>query len=102
MDVQLSTRTMLELIDLLTTVATSAGIGDDDRYELAFARGQVATRMPAVELLVCAGLLWEASDRLALDRVLEGQPVPEPHRPSMGCSLKWKRGNQPSWLLGSG
>ena len=67
MDVQLSTRTMLELIDLLTTVATSAGIGDDDRYELAFARDQVATRMPAVELLVCAGLLWEASDRLALD-----------------------------------
>ncbi|HJW62418.1 MAG TPA: thioredoxin family protein, partial [Actinomycetes bacterium] len=40
--------------------------------------------------------------RDALDRVLEGQLVPEPHRPSMGCSLKWKRGNQPSWLLGSG
>ena len=40
--------------------------------------------------------------RDALDRVLEGQPVPEPHRPSMGCSLKWKPGNQPSWLLGSG
>ena len=67
MDVQLSTRTMLELIDLLTTVATSAGIGDDDRYELTFARDQVATRMPAVELLVSAGLLWDASDRLALD-----------------------------------
>ncbi|HEY6706523.1 MAG TPA: hypothetical protein VJB61_02890 [Actinomycetota bacterium] len=58
---------MLELIDLLTILATSAGIGDDDRYELASARDQVATRMPAVELLVCAGLLWEASDRLALD-----------------------------------
>src|SRR5919204_6461055 len=27
--------------------------------------------------------------RDALERVLEGQPVPEPHRPSMGCSLKW-------------
>ena len=40
--------------------------------------------------------------RDALDRVLEGQPVPEPHRPSMGCSLKWKAGNQPSWLPGSG
>jgi hypothetical protein len=67
MDVQLSTRTMLELTNLLTTLTTSTGIGDDDRYELAFARDQVATRMPAVELLVCAGLLWEASDRLALD-----------------------------------
>ena len=39
--------------------------------------------------------------RGALDLVVEGQPVPEPHRPSMGCSLKWKDGNQPSWLLGS-
>jgi hypothetical protein len=40
--------------------------------------------------------------RDALDRVLEGQPVPEPHRPSMGCSLKWREGNRPSWLLGPG
>ena len=40
--------------------------------------------------------------RHALDLVLEGQPVPEPHRPSMGCSLKWKPGNRPAWLLGSG
>jgi peroxiredoxin len=38
--------------------------------------------------------------RGALDLVLDGQPVPEPHRPSMGCSLKWKDGNRPSWLLG--
>jgi thiol-disulfide isomerase/thioredoxin len=40
--------------------------------------------------------------RQALDRTLEGQPVPEPHRPSMGCSLKWRPGNQPSWLVASG
>jgi peroxiredoxin len=40
--------------------------------------------------------------RQALDRVLEGQPVPEPHRPSMGCSLKWRPGNQPSWLIATG
>jgi peroxiredoxin len=40
--------------------------------------------------------------RQALDWVLEGQPVPEPHRPSMGCSLKWRSGNQPSWLVASG
>jgi thiol-disulfide isomerase/thioredoxin len=40
--------------------------------------------------------------RDALDRVLAGQPVPEPHRPSMGCSLKWKPGNQPAWLIASG
>jgi peroxiredoxin len=40
--------------------------------------------------------------RDALDRVLAGQPVPEPHRPSMGCSLKWREGNRPAWLLASG
>ena len=38
----------------------------------------------------------------ALDLVLAGQPVPEPHRPSMGCGLKWKPGNRPSWLLHAG
>jgi hypothetical protein len=31
----------------------------------------------------------------------DGQPVPEPHRPSMGCSLKWKDANRPAWLLGT-
>lgn len=37
--------------------------------------------------------------RQALDHVLQGEPVPEPHKPSMGCSLKWKPGNQPDWLI---
>ena len=31
----------------------------------------------------------------ALDLVLDGQPVPEPHHPSMGCSIKWRRGHEP-------
>jgi peroxiredoxin len=26
----------------------------------------------------------------AIDRVLRDEPVPEPHRPSMGCSIKWR------------
>lgn len=26
----------------------------------------------------------------AIQAVLAGQPVPEPHRPSMGCSIKWR------------
>jgi peroxiredoxin len=26
----------------------------------------------------------------AITRVLADQPVPEPHRPSMGCSIKWR------------
>jgi peroxiredoxin len=28
--------------------------------------------------------------RDAIERTLAGQPVPEPHRPSMGCSIKWR------------
>jgi len=28
--------------------------------------------------------------RNAIEHVLAGEPVPEPHRPSMGCSIKWR------------
>ena len=34
--------------------------------------------------------------RAALDAVLSGQPVPEDQYPSMGCSIKWKPGNEPA------
>lgn len=37
-----------------------------------------------------------ASLRAALDLVLAGQPVPEPHDPSLGCSVKWRPGNEPA------
>jgi peroxiredoxin len=33
--------------------------------------------------------------RAAVDLVLAGKPVPEPHAPSVGCSIKWKPGNVP-------
>jgi hypothetical protein len=28
--------------------------------------------------------------RAAIELTLAGQPVPEPHRPGMGCSIKWQ------------
>jgi len=28
--------------------------------------------------------------RVAIELTLAGQPVPEPHRSSMGCSIKWR------------
>jgi peroxiredoxin len=28
--------------------------------------------------------------RRAVELVLAGEPVPEPHKPSMGCSIKWR------------
>ncbi|XRQ12845.1 thioredoxin family protein [Actinomadura welshii] len=36
-----------------------------------------------------------ASLRAALDLVLAGEEVPEPHTPSLGCGIKWKPGNEP-------
>ena len=35
--------------------------------------------------------------RAALDAVLAGRPAPEPQRPSLGCSIKWKPGNEPEY-----
>ena len=36
--------------------------------------------------------------RAALDAVLAGSPVPEDQKPSMGCNIKWKPGNAPSYF----
>jgi hypothetical protein len=35
--------------------------------------------------------------RAALDAVLEGRPVPDDQRPSLGCNIKWKPGNEPDY-----
>lgn len=36
--------------------------------------------------------------RSALDAVLEGRPVSGDQRPSIGCNIKWKPGNEPAWF----
>ena len=36
--------------------------------------------------------------RAALDAVLAGTSVPEPQHPSLGCSIKWKPGNEPDYV----
>jgi peroxiredoxin len=35
--------------------------------------------------------------RAALDAALAGRPIGDDQRPSMGCNIKWKRGNEPEW-----
>lgn len=40
--------------------------------------------------------------RAALDAVLARSPVPEPQLPSVGCTIKWKPGNEPAVALASG
>lgn len=37
--------------------------------------------------------------RRAIEAVLAGHPVPEPHRPALGCGIKWKPGNAPESVL---
>jgi len=35
--------------------------------------------------------------RAALDAVLAGQPLPAEQKPSIGCNIKWKPGNEPDY-----
>lgn len=36
--------------------------------------------------------------RSALDAVLAGKQTPKEQRPSAGCNIKWKAGNEPEWF----
>lgn len=38
--------------------------------------------------------------RAACDLVLQGNPVPEQQKPSVGCNIKWKPGNEPEYFTG--
>jgi len=35
--------------------------------------------------------------RAAADALLAGQPIPEEQKPSLGCNIKWKPGNEPDY-----
>lgn len=35
--------------------------------------------------------------KAALDAALAGKPAPETQKPSMGCNIKWKPGNEPAY-----
>jgi len=36
--------------------------------------------------------------RAAVEAVLAGKPVPEEQKPSLGCNIKWKPGNEPDYF----
>ena len=36
--------------------------------------------------------------RAAIDTVLAGKPVNPDQRPSLGCNIKWKKGNEPAYF----
>jgi peroxiredoxin len=56
-------------------------------------RGQMDGSRPGSEIPVTGEDL-----RRALDAVLEGRPVPAEQRPSLGCNIKWKAGNEPEYF----
>jgi len=56
-------------------------------------RGQLDASRPGNGLPVTGSDL-----RAAVDAVLTGRPVPEDQRPSLGCNIKWKPGNEPDYF----
>ena len=64
---------------------------DGDR-KLAY-RGQLDASRPGNEIPVTGADL-----RAAIDALLAGRPVPAEQRPSLGCNIKWKPGNEPAYF----
>ena len=64
-----------------------------DRERRLFYRGQMDGSRPGNGVPVTGADL-----RKALDAVLAGRPAPEVQRPSLGCNIKWKPGNQPAYF----
>jgi thiol-disulfide isomerase/thioredoxin len=62
----------------------------DADHKLAY-RGQFDESRPRNDLPVTGSSL-----RAALDLVVAGKTVEEPHLASIGCGIKWKPGNEPS------
>jgi peroxiredoxin len=64
---------------------------DGDR-KLAY-RGQLDSSRPGNDVPVTGADL-----RAAIDALLAGRPVPAEQRPSLGCNIKWKPGNEPAYF----
>jgi peroxiredoxin len=56
-------------------------------------RGQFDASRPGNDMPVTGADL-----AAALDAVLDGRPVSEDQKPSIGCNIKWKRGQEPDYF----
>ncbi|AGA31080.1 thioredoxin family protein [Singulisphaera acidiphila] len=63
-----------------------------DRDQTLVYRGQMDESRPGNGVPVTGNDL-----RTALDAVLAGQPVAPTQKPSLGCNIKWKPGNEPGY-----
>ncbi len=64
-----------------------------DRNRKLVYRGQFDSSRPKNDVPVTGADL-----RAAIDAVLAGRPVPQEQRPSIGCNIKWKPGNEPPYF----
>jgi peroxiredoxin len=70
----------------------------DGRRSLVY-RGQLDDSRPARGVnRPGKGTLDGRDIRAALDAILAGRPVNPDQRPSIGCNIKWKPGNEPAWF----
>jgi peroxiredoxin len=63
----------------------------DESRRLVY-RGQLDSSRPKTEIPVTGADL-----RAAIDALLSGNPVAGMQRPSLGCNIKWRPGNEPSY-----
>lgn len=63
----------------------------DQQLELVY-RGQLDDSRPRNHLPVTGKDL-----RTALEALIEGQPIITEQKPSIGCNIKWKPGNEPNY-----
>lgn len=68
----------------------------DADFKLVY-RGQMDSTRPK------QGVAPDGADlRAALDALLSSQAIPEPHKPSIGCNIKWKSGAEPDYFNAAG
>lgn len=66
-----------------------------DRDRRLVYRGQFDDSRPKTDTPVTGADL-----RAAVEALLAGRPVPQEQKPSMGCNIKWKPGNEPDYFTG--
>ena len=67
-----------------------------DRQRQLVYRGQLDESRPSNQIPVTGKDL-----RAAIEAVLADQPINPAQKPSIGCNIKWKEGNEPSYFLSS-
>ena len=65
-----------------------------DRQRKLVYRGQLDASRPGNQIPVTGKEL-----RTAIEAVLADQPINPVQKPSLGCNMKWKQGNEPAYFL---